>query len=88
MNTSNSQAGAEQARIYRDAVTSNTPVPEAMRAMAEKVVDRSREAYDRSKDALDASVVTFERLRRCRPRRCGLQPQIHRHDPAQRELRF
>ena len=29
--------------------------------MAEKVVDRSREAYDRSKDALDASVATFER---------------------------
>ena len=62
MNTTyNPQADAEQARIYRDAVTPNTPVPEAMRAMAEKVVDRSREAYDRSKDALDASVVTFER---------------------------
>ena len=63
MNTTyNPQAGAEQARIYRDAVTPNTPVPEAMRAMAEKVVDRSCEAYDRSKDALDASVVTFERV--------------------------
>jgi phasin len=62
MNTTyNPKAAAEQARIYRDAVTPNTPVPEAMRAMAEKVVDRSREAYDRSKDALDASVVTFER---------------------------
>ena len=62
MNTTyNPQATAEQARIYRDAATPNTPVPEAMRAMAEKVVDRSCEAYDRSKDALDASVVTFER---------------------------
>ena len=62
MNTTyNPQAAAEQARIYRDAATPNTPVPEAMRAMAEKVVDRSREAYDRSKDALDASVTTFER---------------------------
>ena len=50
MNTTyNPQAAAEQARIYRDAVTPNTPVPEAMRAMAEKVVDRSREAYDRSR---------------------------------------
>ena len=49
MNTTyNPKAGAEQARIYRDAVTSNTAVPEAMRAMAEKVVDRSRVAYDRS----------------------------------------
>ena len=39
MNTTyNPQAGAEQARLYRDAVTPNTPVPEAMRAMAEKVV--------------------------------------------------
>src|SRR4029077_8664753 len=62
MNTTyNPKADAEQARIYRDAVTPNTAVPEAMRAMAEKMVDRSREAYDRSKDALDASVVTFER---------------------------
>jgi hypothetical protein len=28
--------------------------------MAEKVVDQSREAYGRSKDALDASVATLE----------------------------
>ena len=35
--------------------------PEAVRVMAEKVVDQSREVYDRSKDALDASVATFER---------------------------
>jgi phasin len=63
MNTTyNPQAAAEQAcSAYRDAPTPNTPVPEAMRAMAEKVVDRSREAYDRSREALDVSVVTFER---------------------------
>ena len=62
MNTTyNPKADAEQARIYRDAVTPNTAVPEAMRAMAEKVVDQSREAYGRSKDALDASVATLER---------------------------
>ena len=29
--------------------------------MAEKAVDQTREVYDRSKDALDASVATFER---------------------------
>ena len=29
--------------------------------MAEKAVDQSREVYDRSKDALDASVATLER---------------------------
>ena len=38
-----------------------TPVPEAVRAMAEKAVDQSHEAYERSKDALDASVATLER---------------------------
>jgi hypothetical protein len=31
----------------------------AVRAMAEKVVDQSGEVYDRSKDALDASVATL-----------------------------
>jgi phasin len=36
-------------------------VPEAVRATAEKAVDQSREVYDRSKDALDASVATLER---------------------------
>jgi hypothetical protein len=41
--------------------TPDTAVPEAVRAMAEKAVDQSREVYDRSKDALDASVATLER---------------------------
>ena len=36
-------------------------VPENVRAMVEKAVDQSREVYDRSKDALDASVATLER---------------------------
>ena len=39
----------------------DTSVPEAVRAMAGKAVDQSREVYDRSKDALDASVATLER---------------------------
>jgi len=66
--TFNPQAAAEQARKnYRDVTTQlghlglNTSVPEAVRAMAEKSVAQTREVYDRSKDALDASVATFER---------------------------
>jgi phasin len=60
--TSNPQTAAEQARKnYRDVLTPDTPVPEAVRAMAEKAVDQSREAYERSKDVLDASVATVER---------------------------
>ena len=59
--TSNPQTAAEQARKnYRD-VTPDTAVPEAMRAMAEKAVDQSRDVYDRSKDVLDASVANLER---------------------------
>jgi phasin len=66
--TFNPQAAAEQARKnYRDVTTQlghlglNASVPEAVRAMAEKSVAQTREVYDRSKDALDASVATFER---------------------------
>ena len=59
--TSNPQTAAEQARKnYRDVTTPDTAVPEAVRAMAEKAVDQSREVYDRSKDALDASVANLE----------------------------
>ena len=39
----------------------DTAVPEGVRALAEKNVAQSREAYDRSKDAFDASLRTFER---------------------------
>ena len=60
--TSNPQTAAEQARKnYRDVMTPDTPVPEAVRAMAEKAVDQSRGVYERSKDALDASVASLER---------------------------
>jgi phasin len=65
---SNPQAAAEQARKnYRDVTTQlghlglDTSVPEAVRATAEKTVAQTREAYDRSKDAFDASLTTFER---------------------------
>jgi phasin len=66
--TSNPQAAAEQAsKNYRDVTAQlvllglDTSVPEAVRAMAEKTVAQTREVYDRSKDALDASIEMFER---------------------------
>jgi phasin len=66
--TFNPQAAAEQAsKNYRCVTTQlgylglDTSVPEAVRAMAEKSMAQTREIYDRSKDALDASIATFER---------------------------
>jgi phasin len=60
--TSNPQTAAEHGlKNYRDVTTPHTAVPETVRAMAEKAVEQSREVYDRSKDALDASVATLER---------------------------
>ena len=60
--TSNPQTTAEQGRkSYRDATIPDAAVPETVRTMVEKAVDQSREVYDRSKDALDASVTTLER---------------------------
>jgi phasin len=60
--TSNPQTAAERAgNNYRDVTSPDAAVPEAVRDMAEKAVDQSREVNDRSKDALDASVATLER---------------------------
>jgi phasin len=60
--TFNPQTVAERARKnYRDVTILDTAVPETVRAMAEKAVDQSREVYDRSKDAFDASLSTLER---------------------------
>jgi phasin len=60
--TSNPQTAAEQGRKnYRDVPAPDAAVPKAVRAMAERAVDQSREVYARSKDALDASVATLER---------------------------
>ena len=39
----------------------DTAVPEGVRVLAEKSVAQTREVYDRSLDAFDASVTTFER---------------------------
>ena len=60
--TDNPQTAFEQGRKnYRDLTTPDAALPETVRAMVEKAVDQSREVYDRSKDALDASVATLER---------------------------
>lgn len=66
--THNPQATADQARAaYRHMTDQlvylglDTAVPEGVRALAEKSVARTREVYDRSFDAFDASVTTFER---------------------------
>jgi phasin len=66
MNT-NPQAAADQTRTaYRHMTDQlgnlglDNAVPEGVRALAEKSVAQTREAYDRSWDAFDASVTTFE----------------------------
>jgi len=63
----NPQTAAEQARkTYRDVATQlshlglDTAIPEGVRDLAEKTVANTREAYDRSMDAFEASVATFE----------------------------
>ena len=66
--TFNPQAAADQARnAYRNVTAQlgllalDTAIPEALGAVAEKTVGQTREAYDRSKDALEASIATFGR---------------------------
>jgi phasin len=66
--TSNPQAAAEQARKnYREVTTQlgllglSTAIPEGVRALAEKNLAQTRQVYDRSWDAFDASVATFEK---------------------------
>jgi hypothetical protein len=68
MMNANPQTAAEQARkSYRDLTTKlslrglDPAIPEGVRSLAEKTVARTREAYDRSMDAFEASVATFER---------------------------
>jgi phasin len=66
--TFNPQAAADQARnAYRNVTAQlgllalDTAIPEALGAVAEKTVGQTREAHDRSKEALEASIATFER---------------------------
>jgi phasin len=62
------QAAAEQARSsFRKAAKElesfklDTAVPESVRALAEKTVTQSREAYERGKDALEEAIDALER---------------------------
>ncbi len=66
--THNPQRATDQARAaYRQMTDQlgklgfDTAVPEGVRALAEKSVAQTRQAYDRSADAFDASLTTFER---------------------------
>jgi phasin len=66
--TYNPQAAADQARAAYRSMTDqlghlglDTAVPEGVRAIAEKTVAQTRQVYDHSLDALDASLTTFER---------------------------
>jgi phasin len=66
--THTQQTPANQARAAYRAMTDqlghlglDTGVPEGVRALAEKTVAQTREAYDRSLDAFDVSLTTFER---------------------------
>lgn len=66
--TFNPQAAADQARnAYRNVTAQlgllalDTAIPEALGAVAKKTMGQTRGAYDRSKDALEASIATFER---------------------------
>ncbi|MGH6735351.1 MAG: phasin family protein, partial [Methyloceanibacter sp.] len=66
--THNAKVAADQARAaYRKTTDQlgnlglDTAVPEGVRALAEKAVAQTREAFDRSWDAFDASLTTFER---------------------------
>ena len=66
--THNPQAAADQARAAYRKMTDqlghrglDTAVPEGVRALAEKAVAQTREASNRSWDALDTSLTTFER---------------------------
>jgi phasin len=66
--TLNSEVTAEKPReTYHktngqlEAVTLDTVVPEAARELAEKTVAQTREAYERSNDALEAALETVDR---------------------------
>jgi phasin len=67
-NTYSPQAAAEQARdAFRKAaaefetLSRDATVPESVRALAEKTVTQTREAYERAKEALEEAVDALER---------------------------
>ena len=78
----NPQAAAAKARdSYRKTVAQfeewagNSEIPEAMRALAEKNITQTREVYERSKDALETVLMSWERsFDAGRSGRCGAKP--------------
>lgn len=66
--THDTQTAADNARAAYRSMTNqlgnlgfDTAVPEGVRHLAEKTVAQTRQAYDHSLDAFDASLTTFER---------------------------
>ncbi len=87
---------AEKARdTYRKTATQfeelagDTEVPEAIRALVEKNISQTRELYERSKDALEGVLESWERsFDAAGQRRCSAQPEGHRHCSAQYQFRL
>jgi phasin len=63
--SSNSKAASGKTRetylAQFDELGGNTKVPEAMRVLAEKNIAQARQMYERSKDALEAVLASWER---------------------------
>lgn len=57
---SKGQEQFEKNRADFESIARNTAVPEAFRAIAEKTVNQTREAYDRAKVAMEDSVEAME----------------------------
>lgn len=64
MNTFEPKVAAEKARetaVQFEALALDTLLPEGMRSITEKTVAQTREAYEHSKDALEAGLEALER---------------------------
>jgi phasin len=64
MNTFEPKVAAEKAReiaVQFEALALDTLLPEGVRSIAEKTVAQTREAYEQSKDALQAGLEALER---------------------------
>jgi hypothetical protein len=90
--TLNPRAAADQARANYCEVTAklgllglDTAIPEGVRALAEGTVHQTREAYDRSTDAFEASVATLEKsFDAAGQGAAAFNRKIHRYRPAER----
>ena len=59
--TADSRQATRKTNEQFEALTLDTAFSEAVRELAEKSVDQTREAYDRAKDSLEATVDTMAR---------------------------